>query len=57
MVKNLPATQETQVQSLRWKDLPEKRMASHCSVLTSRIPWAEKSGRLQSMKFQTGIYG
>ena len=37
-VKNLPATQETQVQSLGWKDLLEKGMATHSSVLAWRIP-------------------
>jgi len=33
MVKNLPATQETQVQSLGQKDPVEKGMATHCSIL------------------------
>ena len=33
MVKNLPATQETQVQSLGWKDPQEKGMATHSSIL------------------------
>ena len=45
MVKNLPAMQETQVQSLHWKDL-EKGMASHSSFLYLRIPWAEVAGGL-----------
>jgi len=29
MVKNLPAMQETQVQSLNWEDPLEKEMATH----------------------------
>ena len=32
-VKNLPAMQETQVQSLAWKDPLENDMATHSSVL------------------------
>ena len=31
MVKNLPAMQETQVQSLGWEDTLEKEMAIHSS--------------------------
>ena len=47
-VKNLPAMQETQVQSLGWEDPLEKEMATHSSVLAWRLPWAEEPGRLQS---------
>ena len=36
-VKNLPAIQETQVQSLGWEDPLEKGMATHSSVLPWRI--------------------
>ena len=32
MVKNLPALQETWVQSLGWEDPPEKGMATHSSI-------------------------
>ena len=32
-VKNLPAMQETWVQSLDWKDPLEKGMATHSSIL------------------------
>ena len=39
MVKNLPAMQETQVQSLGWQDPLEKEMATRSSVLAWRIPW------------------
>ena len=38
MVKNLPAAQETQVQSLRWEDPLEKGMTTHSSILGWRIP-------------------
>ena len=49
IVKNLPATQETQVQSLGWEDSLEKEMATHSSALAWKIPWMEKPDRLQSM--------
>ena len=49
MVKNLPATQETWVQSLGWEDPLEKGMATHCSILAWRIPWTEEPGRLYSL--------
>ena len=42
IVKNLPAMQETQVQSLRQEDPLEKGMANHCSILAWRIPWTEE---------------
>ena len=38
MVKNLPAMQETWVQSLGWEDPLEENMATHSSVLAWRIP-------------------
>ena len=49
MVKNLPAMQDTQVQSLCWKDLLEEKMATHSSILAWRIPWTEELGELQSI--------
>ena len=49
MVKNLPEIQETQVQSLGWKDPLEKGMAAHSSILACEIPWTEELGGLQSM--------
>ena len=49
MVKNLPAMQETQVQSLGWEDPLERGMATHSSVLAWRIPWTEEPAGLQSM--------
>ena len=53
MVKSLPATQETQVQSLGQEDPLEKEMASHSSILAYRIPWTEEPGGLQSMELQS----
>ena len=50
LVKRLPTMQETQVQSLGQEDLLEKEMATHSSILAWKIPWMEKSGRLQSME-------
>ena len=41
-VKNLPAMQDTQVQSLGWEVPLEKRMATHSSILAWRIPWTEE---------------
>ena len=48
-VKHLPAMQETWVRSLGLKDLLEKEMATHSSILASRIPWMEEPGRLEAM--------
>ena len=44
MVKNLPAGEETQVQSLDWEDPSEKEMATHYSILAWKIPWTEEPG-------------
>ena len=52
MVKNLPAIQETWVQSLGWEDLLEKRTATHSSIFAWRIPWKEEPRGLQSMGLQ-----
>ena len=49
MVKNLPAMQEIQVQSLDREDPLEKGMATHSSVLAWRILWTQEPGGLQSM--------
>ena len=38
VVKNPPAMQETQVQSLGWEDPVEKEMATHSSILAWEIP-------------------
>ena len=53
MVKNLPATQETWVQSLGQEDPLQKGMATHSSIPAWRIPWAEEPGRVQSKGSQT----
>ena len=42
MIKNLPAIQETQVQSLGQEDPLEKGMATHFSILAWRILWTEE---------------
>ena len=52
LVKNLPAIQEAQVQSLGGEDLLEKEMAIHFSIPAWKIPWTEESGGLQSMGSQ-----
>ena len=51
-VKNLPAMQETRVQSLGREDPLEKEMATHSSILAWRIPRTEEPGGLQSMVLQ-----
>ena len=53
MVKDLPAMQEIQVQSLGQEDLLEKGMATHSSLLAWKIPWTEEPGGLQAMGSQT----
>ena len=52
LVKNLPAMQETQLQSLGWENPLEKEMATHSSILAWRIPWTEEPGGLQFMELQ-----
>ena len=36
-----------QVRSLGWEESLEEEMATHSSILTWRIPWAEEPGGLQ----------
>ena len=48
-VENLPAMQETQIQSLGWEDPLEKGMAAHSRILAWEIPWTEEPGGLQSV--------
>ena len=50
MVKNLPAMQETRVQSLGQEDPLEKGMETHSSILPWRIPWIEEPGGLQFLR-------
>ena len=52
MVKNPPAMQETQVQSLGQDDPLEKGMATHSSIRAWRIPWTEEPSGLQPMGLQ-----
>ena len=52
MVKNLPAMQETWVQSLGWEDPLEKEKATHSRILAWRIPWTVVPGAAQS---RTGL--
>ena len=61
MVKNLPATQETWVQSLGQEDPVEKGMAAHstllywrnlCKDLCKNLCKEEPGSRLQSMRSQ-----
>ena len=58
LVKNLPAMQETWVQSLGWEDPLEKGKASHSSILAWRIPWtivhrvAKSRTRLSDFHYQ-----
>ena len=53
MVKNLPAVQETWVQSLGWEESLEKEMTTHSDILVWSIPWTEEPGGLQSMGLQS----
>ena len=48
MVNNLPAMQETWVQSLGRDDSLEKGIAIYSSISAWRIPWKEEPGELQS---------
>ena len=52
MVKNLPAMQETRVQSLGQEDPLKEEMATHSTVLAWEIPWTEEPGGVQSMGLQ-----
>ena len=52
MMENLPALQETQVQSWGRKDPLEKGMATYYSFLAWRIPWTEEPGGLRFLGSQ-----
>ena len=52
LAKNLPAMQETQVQSLGQEDSLEEGMAARSSVLAWRISRTEEPGELQTMGSQ-----
>ena len=49
-IKNLPAMQETQVQTLGHVDPLEKRMSNHSGILAWEILWTEEPGGLQTME-------
>ena len=51
-LKNLPAVQENQVQSLGQEEPLEKGMATLSSILARRIPQTEEPGVLQPMGLQ-----
>ena len=53
MIKNLPAIQETRVQSLGLEDSLEEEMATHSSIPAWEIPQTEKPGGLQSVESQS----
>ena len=48
MVKNLPAMQDTWVQSLGQEDPLEKGMTTHSTIPAWRIPQTEESGGIYS---------
>ena len=50
--ENLPAVQETLLQSLGGEYRLEKEMATHSSTLAWRIPRSEEPGELQSTGLQ-----
>ena len=52
MGKNLPAMQQTRIQSLDLEDLLEEGMTTYSSILAWRVLWAEEPGGLQSMGFK-----
>ena len=52
VAQNMPAMQETWVQSLGVEDPLQEKMATHSSILAWRIPWTEQPSSLQSMGLQ-----
>ena len=53
-VKNPPAMQETQVWFLDGKEILEKEMVVHFSILAWTISWTEDPDRVQSKGLQSG---
>ena len=51
-VNNLPAIQETWVQTVGWEDPVEKGMTTQCSILAWKMPWTEEPDGLLSMGLQ-----
>ena len=56
LVKNLPATQETWVQSLGWEDPLEKGKATYSRILAWRIPWTVYHGVTKSWTQLSNFY-
>ena len=54
-VKKLPIMQETWVWCQRQEDPLEEKSHTHSSILTWKIPWTEKPGRLKSKGYNTYI--
>jgi len=52
VAKNMPAKQETWVQSLGQEDNLKKELVTHSSILAWGIPWTEEPAGLQSMGSQ-----
>ena len=52
IIKNLPAIQETRVQSLGQEDSPGEGNGYPVQYFAWRIPWTEEPGRLQSIGLQ-----
>ena len=52
VVKNLPALQETLVESLGQENPQEKEVATYSSILAWEIQWTEEPGGLQSIGSQ-----
>ena len=52
VVKNLPAVQKMQAQSLGGEDALEEGMATHFSILAWRIPCTEEPSALHSTESQ-----
>ena len=52
MGKNLPAKQESWVQSLGQEDPLEEGMATHSCILAWEISWTEEPGGVWSMRLQ-----
>ena len=55
-VKNLPAMQEVQVQSLGQEDPRRSEWRTCSSILAWRIPWREEPGGIQSEGSQRVSY-
>ena len=57
LVKNLPAMQETWVQSLGWEDPQENGTATHSSILAWRTPWTTVGLKLNIQKTKIMVSG